>query len=801
MLDRIWSDVRLGARTLRRSTTFTVGATLILALGIGVSTGVFTAVDALLLRRLPYPDADRVMTVAMLPSGASVSKQTLVRLRERQRSFTGLAAWSRWGFRRRTPAATDFIQGAVATADFFSVLGTRAHVGRLFEPGDDTPGRGGRVVLSYEYWQRSFGGRSDVVGTTMILNDATHTIVGVLPPGAGYPSSGVDLWSATPMDRADSFDYASAGYLLPIARLRSAVSPDAAAADMRAIARALQAEFPDDYAERYGDGASVTPLRESMLGSTRTVLLVSLGAVGLLLLVTCANVGNLVIARASTRRHDGALRRALGASNRDIQRIVVVEVLMLGVLGGVGGIAVAGGVTVLIESLLPADLVNASTLGLDARAFAFATLLSVLVGVLCAALPTVRASRSVDAELLRSGAHRAGDPTGHRTMGLLLVVEAATAVVLAIGAGLMLQTVWSLTHTPLGFSHEGVVAFTVILPPDASDANRQSVMYDALHGELVRLPGVTSVGAASPLPFSGSIQTPAVTIEGVPAARGEQSTVDWRRVSASYFSALRIPLVRGRVFTAADRQGTLGVAIVNETFARQHFPGRDPLGQRVRTVLDGSEWATIVGVVGDTKTTSVTADASPQMYRPLAQRPAAFTSFVVRVSGDPIAILRSISTAVHRVNRNAVTLQARLMEHMLGESFAQRRTVTTILTVFATIALLLGGSGVAALSAYRVAQRRRDIAIRMALGATPASVAGSVVGDTLVLTVAGVGIGSVIALATTRFLASQLYGLGTSDPFTYAIVAALMCAGTVLATWAPARRAAHVDPASALRDV
>jgi predicted permease len=800
MRDRLWSDFQLGARALRRSPAFTTAAVTILGIGIGISAGVFSAIDSLLLRPLPYADSDRVVSISPAGPGSSTSKATLERLRERQRSLESLAGYSRWGFIVQTTEGAELIQGAVGTANFFAVLGARSLIGRTFEAGDDTPGRGAVVVLSYEYWQRRYAGSRGVLGTTVTLNGVSHTIVGVMPPRFDYPATGTELWTPTVLNPADRFDYASAGYLLLVGRRLTTATSPSTLADIRRAANEVREAYPAEYSAGFGGTTTIASLREATLGTTRLVLLVSFGAVALVLLIGCANVGNLVIARATSRQRDIAVRTALGATRRDVIRLVLSEMVVLGLIGGAAGVGVALLTSHGISALLPRDLPGASAVGLDARVVVFTTLLSIATGIVCGLFPALRLSRQVSLrDRLAAGEGRlTADSGARRTMSALLITESATALVLAVGAGLMLQTVWRLAHADIGFATTGVVAFDVVVPPSLPGAERQVAFYSDVTVALGRVPGVTSVGSGSPLPFSGSNQAPALSMDGIAPASGQDQSVDWRRVTPGYFPTMSIALTRGRMFNDGDRTGAAPVALINETLARR-FGGTDPIGRRVRTVLDGSEWATIVGVVRDTKVTSVETAPPPQMYRPLAQRPAGFTSFVVRTSGDVAAVIRGIGPAVHSVDRDAVLLRPRLTRDMLGDSFRQRSTLATVLGGFAGLAMLLGGFGVAALAAYRVSQRRRELALRMALGAVARDVAVMVVRETLTLTAIGIGIGAAAAFGLTRLLESQLYGVTAFDPRTMAAAIGLLCVAAIVASWLPARAATRVDPASALR--
>ena len=800
MQDNILADLRLGARTLCRAPAFTAAAVSLLGIGIGISAGVFSAVDSLLLRPLPYANAG---VVAISPSRAqtSVSKATLEQLRERQRSLESLAGYSRWGFVVQTAEGAELIQGAVGTANYFAVLGARPLVGRTFDAGDNAPGRGLVVVLSYEYWQRRYAGVRDVVGTTVTLNGASHTIVGVMPARFDFPAAGTELWAPTVLDPADRFDYASASYLQLIGRRLTTATLASTAADLQRAAREVRDASPGANSADFGITTAVVPLREATLGTTRLILLVSFGAVALVLLIGCANVGNLVIARATGRLRDIAVRTALGATRRDVIRLVLTEVTLLGLAGGVVGVGMALLTSRAIASLLPQELPGASTVMVDLRVLAFTMALSIATGAVCGLFPALQLSRNlslIDRLVAGEGRQTAGSGA-RRAMSALLVTEAAMAMLLATGAGLMLQTVWKLAHADTGFSASGVIAFDVVVPSNMSAVERQVAFYDDVSAALGRIPTVTSVGLASPLPFGGSSQLASLAIDGIAASADPDQSVDWRRVTAGYFVTMGISLTRGRMLNDGDRAGTMPVALINETLARQRFAGTDPIGRRIRTVLDGSEWATIVGIVRDTKSASVEAAATPQMYRSIAQRPAGFASFVVRTSGDAGAVTRSIGGVVHSVDRGAVLLRPRMMRDMLGQSFRQRSALATILGAFAGLALLLGAFGVAALAAYRVSQRRREFALRMALGALGRGVAIMVVRETLTLTLIGVGVGTVAALGLTRLLQSQLYGVASFDPMTVTAAVAVLVVAAVAASWLPARAATRVDPASVLR--
>jgi putative ABC transport system permease protein len=584
--------------------------------------------------------------------------------------------------------------------------------------------------------------------------------------------------------------------------LRSSSTLEQATADLREAAATLRQTFPAQYDSTYGRLASVESLQDALVGRTQSTLFVLFAAVGLVLLIGCANVMNLLLARGAAREHELALRAALGAGRWRLVRQLLTESMLLALLGAALGLVFAVWGARLVGASLPDDLMRAGDIVVNARVLSFAALTAVIVGLVFGVVPALRAGRRSRLDSLRDGTRSSAAGSRRRTMRTLIVGEVALALMLATGTGLVLRSFWRLRAESPGFRPEGVLTLGVAAPGAIYDSQAKRVaLYDALLERLRAIPGVTSVGAVHLLPFGGSNWNPELVVEGRATPPGAPSpAVDWRVATPDYFRTMGIALRRGRMFTAADDSASPRVALINEALARREFPGTDPLGKRVRTFFEGHDgWTTIVGVIADSKDQTLAGAARPQMYRPFAQSPLNSMSVMVRTTGEPMQVAPAARRALAAVDPDIPLERVRPLLAVVTESIAQPRLLVILLATFGALALVLGAIGIYGVMAYAVVQRTREIGVRSALGATPRDVLALVVGEALTLAVVGVALGVAGALALTGLLRSQLYAVSPTDPVTFLNASLGLLAVALLASAVPALRAMRVDPARVLR--
>jgi len=729
-------DLRYGARRLVAAPAFTTVVVLTLALGIGANTAVFSVVNAVLLRPLPYREPERLVTINhFYPSlnslEAPVSAPGFVDYRDRTRVFSGVAVQAGWAPNLTGRSDPERLNGTRVSALYFSTLGVPAAHGRTLLPEEDQPGRNRVVVLSDGLWRRLFAASPGAVGSTIQLNGETYEVVGVMPPGfRDFFGRATELWSplALPPERYSSNERTSE-WLNLTARLKLGTSEQQAAAEMATLASQLKRQYPDSYPPDWT--LTVKRLDEVATGKIRPALLVLLGAVGFVLLIGCANVANLLLGRAATRLKEVAIRTALGASRWRVVRQLLVESLLLALAGGAAGLLLAyAGVRALVV-MNPTNLPRAEEIGVDATVMLFTLGISLFTGVLFGLVPALQTSNASLRETLSESARGStADRAGRNVRRALVVAEVALALTLLVGAGLLIQSVARLQRVEPG-------------------------------------------------PWG-----------------------DIRLVSPDFFQALRVPLRRGRVFTDQDGPATMPVAVVDDEMVRRYWPNEDPIGKRLAFGAPPGEptrWITVVGVVGHTKHEGLDADARVQLYLPYRQAGANAMAIAVRTTGDPLAAASAVRAAVHAVDRDQPLSQVRSMAELLEASVGQRRLSMLLLGLFSAIALVLSAVGIYGVMSYSVAQRTREIGVRMALGAARTSVLGLVLRQGVVLTLAGVAAGVLASLALNRLLASQLYAVRATDPATFLIVAALLTGVATLACLLPALRATRVDPVVALR--
>ena len=812
-METVWHDLRYAVRTLRARPAFTAAAVLLLAIGIGANTALFSLVNSVLLKSLPVADSDRLVMVYETHQKAAaripVAPANFLTWRAQQSAFEGIAAFAQQNFTLSGAGTPESIAGARASADLFRVLRANPELGRAFTAAEDQPGQERVVVLGHRLWQRRFDSAAGVIGQTVRLDGNPHTVVGVMPEGVQFPGRETELWVPAALDRETGMDGMGGRILSTLARLRPGVSLDAARAEMDVIARRMAREDP---AFNAGMGATIVPLKEVVIGGFRPVLMLLWAAVGFVLLIACANVANLLLARAVARNHEIAVRLALGATRLRLIRQLLTESVLLAVLGGgVGLLLGVWGVDALV-ALSPDSIPRAHEIAIDGRVLGFTAALSLLTGIAFGLAPALPSSRlSLTASFKDSGRGASVGLGRHRLRSLLVVSETALSLVLLIGAGLMVKSFWHLQTADPGFDPEQVLTLRLELPGARYPEESQVTAFrEELTARIARLPGVAAVGATNALPISGSGGVKPVHFEGRPLpAAGEAPVVQYRLISPDYFRAMRIPIVSGRDFDRRDGGPAPGVVIINQAMARRFWPDEDPLGKRVS--LGGWDDLTgeVIGVVGDVRHWGKDVQAEPEMYwdqaqswlarGPTLRRHRRALTLVVRASGDPDALVRSIRSEVAGVDAELPVSDIKTMEERLGASLAAARFKTLLIGIFAAVALFLAGIGLYGVMSYAVAQRTQELGIRMALGARAPDVARLVVGQGLRLVLGGVAVGLAVALAVTRVLSRLLFEVTPTDPTTFAVLTLLVVGVALLACYLPARRATRVDPMVALR--
>jgi putative ABC transport system permease protein len=813
----LFQDVRYGSRMLAKNPGFTAVAILTLALGIGANTAIFSVVNAVLLRPLPFAAPDRLVRVVSvrMPANApdNASYPDFLDWRARNHVFESMAVFRTGDFTLTRQGDAVQLAGAAVSADLFRLLGVRPSSGRAFLPEEDKPGAadgGDAVILSHRLWQERFGTDRNVVGRTIDLDNKNFTVVGVMPAGFQFPiqAEPIDLWTTVAVDIGGPHggkgmaDQRGAHYLDVIARLKPNVSVGEADAEMNTIFSALGKQYPNDSAHR---GARIVPERDHLVGDVRPALLVLLGAVGCVLLIACANVANLMLARATTRQKEVAVRSALGASRGRVFRQLLTESVVLSVLGSAAGLLLAVWGTNLLLRLIPEDVPRLSEVHLDGQVLAFTVVLSLLTGLLFGLAPAVQASKTTLTESLKEGGR--GSTEGlhrNRVRSILVVTEVAVALVLLVGAGLLAQSFLRLERVDPGFDPHHVLTFALSLPDTRYSGARQVDFFQQVVAHVGRLPGVRSASAGGPLPLSRDEIDTRFDIEGQSVPESERPRTGYTWVEPGYFRTLGIPLHRGRDFTASDNLKATPVVIINEALARRFFPNEDPVGKRIEPGIGngypkGPPMREIVAVVGDIKQNSLEGDSSPNVYVPLRQSPLDFMTFIVSTEVAPESIVGAVRNQIQEMDKDLPMVNVKTLDQYLSQSVAQPQFNMLLVGLFAALALLLAAVGLYGVISYTVRQRRHEIGIRMALGAERRDVLRLVVGQAFVLTLIGVGIGLALALAATRFLASLLYGVRPTDPVTFFGVALLLGGVALFASYIPARRATKVDPMVALR--
>ncbi len=806
-IDATLQDIRYALRSFRRNPGFAAAALVVLALGIGANSAIFTVVNAVLLKPLPYPEPDRLVMVWHVPPAASfpgvkefaVSPANFFDWQRQQHVFARMAIGHFGSYTLTGHGQAQQLRANGVSPGFFETFGVHPLAGRWFRPEEDQPGHDQVVVLSHRLWQSLFGGDRSLIGRSIMLDGAPRQVVGIAAPDFAFPDS-AELWTPlgwTPDQRAVRGDH----NCFVVCRLASGVDTRTAQADMSAISRALEKQYPED---DKGWGAVVKPLREDLVGDLRPALLVLLGAVGFVLLIACANVANLVLVRTVARRRELALRLALGAGAGRIVRQVLTETTLLAMAGGALGWLVSGPGVSLITSYFGDRLPRSMPVGADARVLAFTLVVALLTGLSAGLAPALRLARANLIDGIKQGGGRAdSEAGGARLRSLLVVVEVGLSLMLLVGAGLMIRSLSLLNRVDAGLDPHNVLTALLALPevryPKPED---QARFLDAVVERVKALPGVESAGFVTNLPLGDDGNQWPVAIQGRPLLpMSEQPQLQGNIVTPGYFRALRIPIARGRALTESDRPGRPNVMLISEAAARWLWPGQDPIGQRLTIgFFPGKVWE-IVGIVKNVKERALAKDGTPSMYLPMAQLPGPYGTLVVRTkASDPAALASSLAAAVHELDRDQPVVDVMPMEAVIKRSTTDTRITVILLAVFAALALLLAAVGIYSVLAYAVRRRRREIGIRMALGADSRGVLRMVVADALRPTLVGVGLGLAGAVAVRGVMGSLLFGVGAGDPVTFAAVAALLLVVALASSALPAYRATQVDPVVALRD-
>jgi predicted permease len=806
-MSQLGRDLRFAARMLARSPGFTAVALATLALGIGANTAIFSVVDAVLLRPLPYGEPDRLVAVYQtLPSqGVSSNGASYPNYADwiaQTKSFESLGAVRMHDYTMTGQGEPALVAAGTATSNVFGLLRAVPLHGRGLLASDDDPGASPVVVLSEKLWHERFGGDPAAVGRTVRLDERIFSVVGVMPASFKTPPNvpPAEIWTPLVQDPvfSDLREKRGGHYLTIVGRLARGVSRAQAQAELAAVAAELGRRFPK---ENEGWGVRLVPLAESFVAGVRTALLVLLGAVGLVFLIACANVANLLLARSTARAREVAIRTALGAGRGALARQFLTECLLLGLVGGGLGLAVAAAGTGSLRAWLPADLPKVGEIGLDARVLVFSFGASIAAVVVFGLAPSLQASGGNLSGALREGSAGAGESAGKRRLRHAFVaVETALSFVLLVGAGLLARSFARLQEVPLGFEPARVLTAGMSLPRSQyGQPGQWRSFYSTLVDRLRSEPGVESVAASLPLPLYGAGLNFAFQIEGRPERPGSDLTANYTAMTPNYFHVLGIPLLRGRLIGDGDVEGSPRVCVISSAFAKRFFPGEDPIGRRLDFGFRESVSREIVGIVGDVRRDGLGMESRPEMYVPFAQDPWWAAYAVVRTSGDPARLAGTLRHDVRALDPTLPIESVQPMTEMVSDSVAQPRFRTTLLGLFGLVALLLAVIGIYGVIAYSVGRRTRELGIRMALGANRRDLLRLVIGEGLALTAAGLAIGAIGAAVLTRYLASLLFEIGRLDPATYAVVAATLLLAGLLACWIPARRAAHVDPLTALR--
>jgi putative ABC transport system permease protein len=812
-MNTLLQDIRFGLRMLLKSPSVSIVATIALALGIGANTAIFSVVNAVLLRPLPFPSPDTLVSLFETDTRrgqerGSHSYPNFMDLRAQNTVFERVASYHSGDFIMTGRGEPARLQGSVVTADLFPLLGVSPVLGRSFLPDDDKPSETGRVVmLSQQLFQKRFNSDPSILNQAITLDGISFTVVGVMPASFEFPiqNDPVELWTTIAGDAAGKEPVTAqrgAHFLQVVGRLKPGVTEEQAQAELTTIAARLEQQYPDTNTNK---SLRVTSALKALVGDIRPALLILLGAVACVLLIACANVANLLLARATSRYKEMAIRAALGASRVRVIRQLLTESVMLSLVGGAVGLLLAVWWSDLLIALGKEDIPRAVHVGMDWRVLGFTLGVSLLTGLVFGLAPAFHSSKTELVDSLKEGG-RGSSEGGRRSRirNILVVTELAIAVVLLVGAGLLIQSLWRLQGVNSGLQPQNVLTFNVVLPDIKYESDQQSRFFIDLKSRLESTPGVQSASSIFPLPLSGDRFVISFEIEGRPVPPKDHPSADFFTTGVGYFKTMGIPLLKGRDFDDRDKHGSTPVVIITETFARQFFPNEDPIGKRMKPGISSIEdedsmMCEIVGVVGDVRNRSLSTESKPAYYVPQTQVPFSQMIGVVKTVNEPRSLISAVTKEVAALDQDIPLFGVKSMEEYLSASVAAPRFSTTLLSIFAAVALVLTIVGLYGVMSYSVAQRTNEIGIRLALGAQARDVLVMIVKQASWLILLGLVLGLAGAYALTRLIASLLFGVTAKDPVTYGAVAVLLAIVALLACYVPAWRATKVDPMEALR--
>jgi putative ABC transport system permease protein len=813
-MKNLLQDLKYALRVLLKSPGFSIAAIVVLALGIGANTAIFSVINAVLLRPLPFPDSDRLVQIWHIPpqksfpgmTRFSVSAANYVDWHNQSHAFENMAIYSFSGVNLTGGAQPEALQGAAVSSEFFSTLRCQPALGRTFVPDEDQLGHNRVVILSHALWTTRFAADRNIVGRTVEFDGQAYSVVGVMGPSFKFPSW-AQFW--TPMAWTDR-ERAVRGehHYLVIARRKSGTPLQQAQTEMNTISSRLEQQYPED---DKGWGAILIPLRQELVGEVRPALLVLLGAVAFVLMIACANVANLTLAKTFARRREIAIRAALGATRGRVLQQVLSETILLSLAGGLAGLLVANAGTVLITKFLSHSLPRFAVISIDLWVLTFTLTVSLLTGIFAGLAPASRLAKTDVNEALKQGGRAGSDSGMGRLSGLLVVSEVALSLVLLVGAGLMIRSLWLLRVVDPGFDPNNATTMRIVVPRTKFASPLQQVQFfDHILDRLQTLPGVESAGVIDDLPLSGDGSHQPIQIEGRPVVvMSEQPEVDVRLISQGYLHALHIPLRKGREFSSSDTADRPGVVLISETMARRFWPNEDPIGKHLTVTFYPEKPKEIIGIVGDVKLDALDVSApSATLYVPLTQLSASSTaawrsfglSLVVRVTSYSAGVIFAITNTIREIDPQTPVVEVASMEQVISTSLSQRRFNMLLFTAFAGLAVVLAAVGIYSVLAYAVRRRVREIGIRMTLGAQISDVLRLVVVEGMTPTLIGMLIGMAGAVALGGVLSSLIYGVKPTDPLTFAAVSGLLGVVALFATLVPAYRATRVEPIKALRE-